>query len=307
MIRNLIKKSFLIFLFGTLPVFAFAKPVQVVTSVSYLKDIFNEVTCEASGFEVDVLIPSGIDPHTYQLTTDDRRDIEKADVFLFIGMGFEPWLLNLQKNGPYKNWFEATKDLKLRSFEPTKKVPGHDHALPGGVDVHIWHSPDLTLQVARRLADFLSAKYPMQAANIKKCKNLFESKVRDTRTKLLSQMIAMWPQNKPKVIALNHDALGYFAEALGFKIVPLLGFSTTEQLTPQTLKTAIAQVKKMQASVVFFENTNPSRDAQNIAKQLGLKFGGQLYADGLGPQGSGAETTFGMWMRNFDILISGVK
>lgn len=306
MILNMFKIILFVFLCGVSPTLSLAKPIPVVTSVSYLKDIFNEVTCESGAFEVDVLIPSGIDPHTYQLTTDDRRDIEKSEIFLFIGMGFEPWLLNPQKNGPRKNWFEATKNLKLRSFEPSG-AHRHHHEKAGRFDVHIWHSPDLTLQVARNMADFLSTTYPQQAGRITKCKNLFESKVRDTRAKLLSQMLAMWPQNKPKVIALNHDALGYFAEALGFKIVPLLGFTTTDPLTPQTLKTAIAQVKKMKATVVFFEITNPSRDAQNIAKQLGLKFGGQLYADGLGPQGSGAETTFGMWMRNFDILISGVK
>jgi manganese/iron transport system substrate-binding protein len=49
------------------------------------------------------------------------------------------------------------------------------------------------------------------------------------------------------------------------------------------------------------------KNLESISRETGVKIGGQLFGDSLGPQGSGAETTLGMWKKNMATIIKAIK
>ena len=60
--------------------------IKVVTSTAILADIVSNV----GGDDIDVqsIVPSGADPHTFTLTPGDIRDVAQADVVVLVGANF---------------------------------------------------------------------------------------------------------------------------------------------------------------------------------------------------------------------------
>ena len=66
---------------------------QVVASYSVLCDLTEQIAQDT--LDVNCLIESGEDPHTYSATPTDRRAIESADLILYGGYGFEPDIIQM--------------------------------------------------------------------------------------------------------------------------------------------------------------------------------------------------------------------
>src|SRR5690606_3224237 len=63
--------------------------VRVVATTSVFADLAANVGGER--IEISSLIPLGADPHTWEPSTRQIRDVATADVFLYNGLGLEPW------------------------------------------------------------------------------------------------------------------------------------------------------------------------------------------------------------------------
>lgn len=66
------------------------QPLKVVATIAPLADWAQQVGRER--VVVTQLVPTGVDPLTYQLTPANLQALAEADVVLFNGLGLEPWL-----------------------------------------------------------------------------------------------------------------------------------------------------------------------------------------------------------------------
>ena len=298
---------------------------QVVASVPYLADLISEVTCRSSEFQVETVIAAGADPHTYSLTPAQRSRLSSAHVVVAIGSGFEPWLSKLlpSKNAALKpnaaQWLFVTDHMKLKSMSDeagghsaahgakhgAKHDANHDKNNGTEVDPHIWQSPELTLEAAGKIANVLKKVRPDLATQIDGCSGAFANSAKKAFAVLKERAQKLPASNR--VIATNHDAMGYFADALGFKIVSIVGVSTEAAPTPQQLKTAVLKVRKGNVKAIFLETSAAKTAVESLARETGVKLGGTLYADGLGESGSGANTTLQLWNKNFETLFSALQ
>jgi zinc transport system substrate-binding protein len=64
--------------------------IQIVTSFYPLYYLANEIAGEKA--TVTMLIPDNVEPHTWEPTASDIISMENADVFIYNGGGFEPWI-----------------------------------------------------------------------------------------------------------------------------------------------------------------------------------------------------------------------
>lgn len=67
-----------------------ARPLRVVATIAPLADWAREVG--ATRVDVETIVPTGIDPRTFEPSVEQRRAIRVADVVLLNGLGLEPWL-----------------------------------------------------------------------------------------------------------------------------------------------------------------------------------------------------------------------
>jgi zinc/manganese transport system substrate-binding protein len=286
-----------------------ATKLKVVYSTSFLSNIASEVTCGKSFADETTLISSEVDPHTFSLKPSDRAKIAEADLVFFIGEGFETWMSRL-KAGKNKTYIEVSQGLSLHKITKQAHHHGHQHQEAGhskdwDVDVHVWHSPLLVKEVARKMATSFKERLPHEGHFIDSCLEKFQGKV-SAEVEALKKYAAQIDEKK-RVIATNHDALGYFAEAFGIKIESILSTSTEASPTPLQIKTVLRHIKEKGIKAIFLESTADDKIVKSVAKEGQIQVGGQLYTDGLGPKGSGAETTLTMWRKNMETIIEALK
>jgi zinc transport system substrate-binding protein len=148
--------------------------------------------------QVQVLIPPGASPHTFEPSPGMLTDLIKSRVLVYIGAGLEPWLEKVIKALPGNKpaVVEATHGMPLITEIPVpaggaasyhgKPGPeaGHTHAHGHG-NPHIWLDPILAQDICRRIA---AAFIQMDPAN----QAVYETNLRRYLEKLseLDQTIA---------------------------------------------------------------------------------------------------------------------
>ena len=65
------------------------KPLKIYTTLYPLEDFANKIGGEY--VEVESIMPSGADAHTFEPTTKKMMMIAEADTFIYNGLGMEPF------------------------------------------------------------------------------------------------------------------------------------------------------------------------------------------------------------------------
>ena len=296
-------------------------PIKIETTIPYLKDLVSKASCNSKFFQVNSVISIGSDPHTFHMTPSNRIAIAKADVIISIGSGLEPWISKIQKS---KNqiWLNVTDGMTLKKLNSNElDNHTHDHVHENSeknkhddhsenhthleFDPHIWQSPTLTKQALQKISVTLKKIRPEDEKSIESCTQESIKNI-DTVVSDLKKTVETIPIGK-RIIATNHDALSYFASEFGFQIYSIVGLSDESAPTAAQLKKVILEVKNENIPAVFLESTGNMRNIKTVSKETGVKIGGTLYGDSLGPKGSGAETAPDMWRSNVNTIINALK
>lgn len=260
-------------------------PVQVVTSIGYLKDLTENILCQNHTAQISSIVQTGADPHDFALTFSDRSSIEKADVLIALGNGLDPWAEKIPNKKNHSVVFVAKGQYSQ--------------------DPHIWQSPEKTQKSVQLIADGLIKTRLFPEQEIRSCEKSYLAKL-DKTVLNLKQKIHQIPAHN-RVIATNHDSLFYFAKEFDFQLVTLLSSNDNEQPSPKQIKNMIHVIRSTNARALFLESTGNMKNMEMVSKETGVKIGGQLFGDSLGPKGSKADTTLGMWEANVDTLIKALQ
>ncbi len=295
-----------------------AGKVKVVVSSSVLCDLTQRIAEDS--IDLKCLVKPGQDPHVYQVTPDDRKAIETADLILYSGHDFEPAIIRLAEAAP-----SAITKVAVGELAVPKPLMGaaHDHgddhdakaeaastaaAKPETAiaepDPHIWHNAQhgraMVVTIQQQLTQASPANAERYANNAKM--------IGDRLTRLdnwIKGAIATIPANGRKLVT-THDALGYYGAAYDMPIEGALqGVSTDEQPTPTRVKALVDVVKAAQVPAIFAEVSVNSALIKTVAQDAKVKLAEpELFTDGLGVPGSGAETYEQMLMLNTTTIVT---
>jgi len=183
------------------------KPL-VVASISSLAEIVKEVF----GNSVDVvyIVPSGADPHQYQLTPEQIELIKKADVVVTVNghLPAEQKMKQLREEGTMSAAVLFAEDYAKYGFRFLPERWYNNKNNPHGV----WLDPYNALAIAKATAEALSERYPQN-------RELYERQYEKFETKVMAIVEAY------KVLAENATAIiempsqQYALEWLGVKAV----------------------------------------------------------------------------------------
>lgn len=201
-----------------LPVFAHAQGT-VLASVKPLQLIAAAITDGVS--TPQLLIPANQSPHNFNLRPSDMRNINAADIVLWVGPGLETYLSRVfAQRSATSNIIEiaALTDVQLLDLAPGEHEHGHSHDEP--YDPHLWLSTHNAVAIATALHAELLVLDPDNGAVYTQNLHLFQDEVRDLQQRLSAQFAPL----ASSAYAVYHNGVQYFEKQLGiahqFVLVP---------------------------------------------------------------------------------------
>jgi manganese/iron transport system substrate-binding protein len=271
-----------------------SKP-KVVATTSVICDMARQIA--ASTIDLVCLIPPASDPHIYRPTPGDRKSIEQAQLILYNGYSFESSLIKL---------IQSTANPAPKIEVAAIAVPANKSFETVAMDPHVWHNAQNGVRMVkvlqRNLSDLLPSNAPLYAKNAQ----TMAADISKIDTWIKSQVVTI-PQEARKLVT-THDALGYYSAAYDIPIEGALeGISTEEKPTATRVKALVNSIKASEVPTIFAEQTVNPKLIDAIAKEAKVKVSDQeLYADGLGDQGSSGDTYQKMLVANTKAIVKGL-
>ncbi len=209
--------------------------------------------------EVQAMVSTGDDPHTYEPTTEQMRNLTNAQLYFSIGVEFEAaWLPRFTAANPNLKIVDSAEGVVR--FPAAPSTTGDEAGEP---DPHIWLSPSRVKQISANIAAALAELDPDNAP-------------------VYEQNLAAWLQEIDQVdadirLALSgisrnvflsvHPSWGYFADEYGLQMLAVE--QEGQEPGPEDLAKIIEQARAHQVNYVFTQKGVNQKLAQSIAEQLG--------------------------------------
>lgn len=277
--------------------------------VASFSTVLTEIAGQVGGNHVSVLglVKLGQDPHEYQPTPDDLRQVGDANLILLSGKHLEHYLDKVQQATGGKAGSLSVGDmlpnLKMRADpdEPQAKAAADRNGMID--DPHWWNSVANVEKATAIVRDELIKLDPANRADYEINAKTYSAKLGEL-DQWAKRKVAELSRDKRKLVT-SHDAFQYLAKDYGFRVYAIEGVSTETEPSDRHIAELIDEIKKQQVKAIFLESTLNPKVTVEIIKETGAKIGGTLYADGLG-EGDGS-TYDGMVKHNITTIVDALK
>ncbi|WP_017303148.1 metal ABC transporter solute-binding protein, Zn/Mn family [Spirulina subsalsa] len=269
------------------------KPYVVATS-TILADLTQEVARDK--IELKSILKPGEDPHVYEPVPQDSIALERADLIFYNGYDLEPALIRLINAA-------GIRAKKIAVAEQITPLMDEAENLP---DPHVWGDAKNGIIMVEVIRDALIELLPGKAENLRQNAQGLIEQLEALDQWILAQIATIPPENRKLVT--THDAFAYYAEAYGLEILgTLIGVSTEEQPSAQTLSQLANEVRGQNIPTVFAETTINPALMDTLAQESGAVLSSQqLYSDSIGAAGSAGDSYINMLVANTTAIVEGL-
>ncbi len=274
---------------------ASARSLDVVASFTVLADVVGEV----GGDHVKVVSlvgPNG-DPHDFEPSPNDAKNLKAADLVFVSGNGLEGWMDRLITASGY-----AGAPVVASTGIPTRKMEEDGKSV---IDPHVWNSAANVEIWVKNIEAALAAADPDDAADFAVNAARYTKTLQDLDAYAHAAFDRVPPANRK--ILTSHDAFGYFGDAYGVTFLSPIGVSTESEASAREISKLIDQIKAEHVKVYFIESSNDPRLVEQVARATGAKPGGELYVEALSDRSGPAATYVEMFRTNVDQLAGAMK
>ena len=243
--------------------------LRVLTSFYPMYDF----ACKIGGDCIDVtnMVPSGTEPHDWEPSTNDLKNLEKADVFIYNGADMEPWADDLLvSRSDTLHVVETSENVELRTtdgeHEHAHEHEGADHH-HGDFDPHVWLDPENAKIEMEAIRDALCAADPENSTVFQSNYEKYAAEL-DALDAEFREKLAPLPN---RTIVVAHEAFGYLCDAYGLTQVGIEGLSPDSEPDPGRMAEVIDFVREHSISTIFFEELVSPKVAEAIASETGAQ------------------------------------
>ncbi len=228
--------------------------LQVISSFNPLHE-FSQIVGRDK-VDVRLLVPVGVEPHDWEPTIKDVQEIQKSDLIIINGIGFENWVDDLAENN-YQGIIVDTSDgILINNLDQENTA-----------DPHIWLNPVYAKKQVQNIAQAFSNSdpengefYHTNAVEYSKKLDLLDSKIRTELSDCDDDFIAF------------HDAFSYFAKEYDLNQHTIIPSSNSHgEVTAKTLEDVISKARELNIKVIFSEESVNTKTSQIIANEIGGK------------------------------------
>jgi zinc/manganese transport system substrate-binding protein len=284
---------------------AAAEPlVNVVASFSILGDMVRNVGGDR--VVVTTLVGPDGDAHAYEPTPAAAKAVRSADLVVVNGLGFEGWLDRLITASGYKGMVVmASTGIKSRAMQASddhKHGKSNTHDDHQAIDPHAWQNLENGRIYVETIAGALGSVDPQGAVYYKERATAYTKQLADIDAWAKAEFSNI-PKGKRRMIT-SHDAFGYLGDAYDIEILSPMGFVTGSEPSAAGIKNLIKQIKKEKITAVFIENITNPKMIEQVAKESGVKVGGELYSDALSGADGPASSYVHMFKNNITKIVA---
>jgi zinc/manganese transport system substrate-binding protein len=281
--------------------------LMVVATTTQAGSIAAEVGGDA--IDLTVLLQPGTEAHDYEMTPADAAAVEDAALVLRSGAGLESWLdealETIATDGVLVDLSEAVDLREPAEGEPAhEEEPGHEEeGEDDHVDPHYWLSGPNAIQMVRNVAAALGEAIPSDAAEFDQRAVTLIARIEAADAEAGALMDEI-PEDRRGIVT-NHDALGYFIDEYGLRLVGSIfpNLDVSSEPSPQELAELIETIGSEGVVAIFSDTVVNPGLAETLAAETGAVVVEEpLYTDSLGPPTSDAETLDGMLLHNARVI-----
>ncbi|MBQ6708673.1 MAG: zinc ABC transporter substrate-binding protein [Clostridia bacterium] len=240
-----------------------SEKLSIVTTLFPQYDFCREIVGDKA--EVKLLLPPGVESHTFEPTTADIIEIEKCDVFIYTGDSMEAWAGRIigSLNNANLRVVDISENIEMKEAESDHEHHSHER------DPHVWTSPENAMKIVQHIlrnlieADPENKDYYTQNANnyIRKLGNLdidFENLIENS--------------NKDKIIFGGRCAFLYFLEEYDLDYMSAYASCSTEnEPSADNLTNIIDTVKREKISAIYYEELTDPKIGRTLCKETGAE------------------------------------
>lgn len=266
---------------------------KVVSTNTIIADLTEKIGGEAINHQ-GILEP-GADPHIYEPVPADSVAFEEADLILYNGYDLEPGLIRLM-NAAGMN---ATKVAVAEKITPLDLDENGQKV----ADPHVWGDAKNGIIMVKVIREELINISPENEETFRQNSEQLIAEL-EQLDQWIAEQIQTIPENQRQLVT-THDAFQYYANAYGLEIIgTLIGISTEEQPSAQTVKNLAESIKQANVPVIFAETTISPVLINTVAEEAGVKLAErELYSDSIGVSGSEADSYVKMLIFNTQTIV----
>lgn len=281
------------------PAGAVDKPLVVATT-TMIADLAMRLA--AGRFEVAGIMRTGEDPHVYEPRPADALLLRRARVLLRNGLHLEGTLVKIIENNL------PADALNVALGDSPKITPLESQQYHGAPDPHCWFNVKHFKVFAENTLDAFIKADPAGASAFRKAAATYLKEL-DALDRFARTELAKIPKAR-RVLITSHDAFQYLGQAYGIEVHAVIGISTEQEPRPQDVEALVKLVQERKVKAVFIETSvSPTLNAlvQRVSERTGVRVGGTLYSDSLGPADGPAGSYLGMVRHNVRTITAALK
>jgi zinc transport system substrate-binding protein len=261
-------------------------PLGVFVSIAPQKYFVHQIGKDL--VDVQVLVPPGASPATYEPKPKQMTDLSKAKIYFATGVPFEKvWLKKIAATNPELKVVHTDREIRKipmaahfhddggKSYKKGEHheddgrhhEAGHNDIVEqsdqGLLDPHVWLSPPLVKLQGSVILKTLQEVDPSHGTHYKTNYIQFVSKLDE----LDAQLRKVFAGKQGLEFMVFHPAWGYFAHTYGLKQVPI----EVEGKAPKAahLKDLIEHARERGIKMVFLQPQFSSKRAELVAREIG--------------------------------------
>lgn len=236
-----------------------SRPV-VVTSIFPVGNLAEMLAGEE--VRVEVLLPPGVSPATFDVTPRQLRDLQDGSLFLMIGGGLDEWVATLTKGNE-----RETSVVRLTEGIPLLDGGGHGHGEEGTGNPHVWLDPILVRDhLLPRMTQALSEVRPDAAEAIAARARLLT----DSLTALDNEIRRELEGLTRRSFISTHAAWSYFALRYGLEEAGVIHAHPGQDPSSRELALLLQEAREEEIGCLFTEPQLGEVAARALATELSL-------------------------------------
>ncbi|MCD8158176.1 MAG: zinc ABC transporter substrate-binding protein [Clostridiales bacterium] len=282
--------------------------LNVCTSFYAMYDFASEIGGDR--VEIKNLVPNGAEPHDWEPSVGAMVSLEKADVFIYNGLGMEDFVDKV-KNSVSGNlvYVEASEGCEIlygyeddHHHEDEEEEEEYHHDV-SDADPHVWLNPYNALKEAENICEAFCLCDSKNEEYYRENLRIFEEKIIELDKAYKEGLAGVENRN----IIVSHGAYGYICDAYGLNQSAVEGMSGNSDPSPRRVREIYDFIRENNIDCIFYESLTGSRTAAAISEDLGIRLYPITAYDGLtAEQEKAGLNYFDVMYNNLDSFIEGL-
>lgn len=277
-------------------------PLNLIATTGQINSALERITAGTEA-KIKLFCGPGVDPHSFQASTNDVQAMLDADLIIYNGFHLEAQLSEyLSGEFKDKSWAMASafpEQQRLDWVEDGKIDP----AAP--FDPHIWNHLPGWADCVTGLAETLAQADQENAEIYRENSATYVAELLQAH-QWAAEKLAALPENRRTIVSA-HDAFGYFAKNYGMTTSAPLGVGNDAEADIKTMREIAVQICDEKIPAIFLESITSRKVTQALseaceARGWKVKIVEQpLYSDDIGEEPP-CDTFLGAFRSNVTVI-----